>query len=290
MALVSSSYWLRRAQAEGFAVGAFNVNTLEQAQAIVGAAREEHAPVILQCSHRALVYLGEGSSLIGLRYMAQIGRTAAETADVPTILHLDHGTYIEVLQAAALGFTSAMFDGGDLPLEENIARTRGLCELVHGAGLSFEAELGEVPRMSGTDKPPVGDLTDPEQAAYFAEQTGVDALAVAIGSVHAVRQKEVELDLERLAAIRACVEVPLVLHGSSGVTDASIRAGIERGLCKVNVATQLSQAFTDAVRAQLAEQPSGVDLRDYLGAARVAMKERVRERIRFFGSAGKADR
>ncbi len=290
MTLVSSADWLLRAQAEGFAIGAFNVNTLEQAQAIVGAARAEHAPVILQCSHRALVYLGEGSSMIGLRYMAQMGRTAADTTDAPTILHLDHGTYTEVLQAAALGFTSAMFDGGDLPLEENIARTRELCELVHKAGLSFEAELGEVPRMSGADRPPRGNLTDPEEAAYFVQQTGVDALAVAIGSVHAVKQKEVELDLERLAAIRACVRVPLVLHGSSGVTDASIRAGIQRGLCKINVATQLNQAFTDGIRVRFAEAPSGVDPRDYLGAARAAVKERVCERIRFFGSAGKADR
>jgi fructose-bisphosphate aldolase class II len=289
MPLVTSKTWLRRAQTEGWAVGAFNVNTMEQAQAIVGAAKIEGAPVILQCSHRALLYLGQGSSLVGLRYMAHIGRVAAEAVDIPVILHLDHGTYAEVLQATALGFTSAMFDGGDLPLDENIGRTRALCEAVHDAGLTFEAELGEVPRMAGEEKPPVGELTDPEQGAHFVEQTGADVLASAIGSVHAVKEKEVELDLGRLAAIRVRVSVPLVLHGSSGVTDHCIRAGIQGGLTKVNVATQLNQAFTEGVRACLAEQPSMVDPRVYLSAARAAVVERVRERIRFFGAAGKAE-
>ena len=289
MPLTTSRPWLLRAQAEGWAIGAFNVNTLEQTLAIVAAAQEARAPIILQCSHRALAYLGQGNGLIGLRYMAQIGRIAAEAADVPVILHLDHGTDLEVIQAAALGFTSVMFDGGDLPLEENIARTRELVTQMQAAAVTFEAEVGEVPRMDGTDRPSADDLTDPEQAARFAQETGVDALAIAIGSVHAVKQKEVTLDLIRLATIRARVHVPLVLHGSSGVTDASIRAGIQGGLCKVNVATQLNIAFTQGLRARMAGHPSVVDPRDYIGAAREATKARVLERLRLFGAAGKAD-
>ena len=204
MPLVTSKPWLRRAQAEGWAIGAFNVNTLEQAQAIVTAAECEAAPVILQCSHRALLYLGQGNSLIGLRYMAQISRVAAEASNVPVIAHLDHGSYAEVLAGLALGLTSVMFDGGDLPLAENIARTLELCLAARAAGATFEAEIGEVPRVTGEEKPPVEALTDPDEAAEFAQHTGVDALAIAIGSVHAVKSKEVELDLARLAAIRAC--------------------------------------------------------------------------------------
>ena len=289
MPLTTSKTWLLRAQSEGWAIGAFNVNTLEQAQAIVAAAEETRAPVILQCSHRALAYLGQGNGLIGLRYVAQIGRVAAEQADVPIILHLDHGTYTEVIQAAALGFTSVMFDGGDLPFAENIARTKELVALMQDAGVTFEAEVGEVPRMDGENRSPAGELTDPQQAADFARETGVDALAIAIGSVHAVKQKEVELDLDRLAAVRERVSVPLVLHGSSGVLDPSIRAGIQAGLCKVNVATQLNVAFTQGLREHMAQHPAIVDPRAYIGAAREATKARVIERIRFFGAAGKAD-
>jgi len=289
MTLINVQPWLLGAGDEGWAVGAFNANTLEQVQAIVQAAQDEAAPAIIQVSHRALLYAGSGDPYLGLRYLAQIGITAAQSVTVPVSLHLDHAPENEVIQALKLGFTSVMFDGGDLSLEENIKRTRALVTAARPLGANLEAELGEVPRA---DTPglfnPIDSLTNPREAVEFVEQTGVDALAIALGSIHAVRSKEVILDLERLKVIRSVVKVPLVLHGSSGVRDDHIAAGIKLGLCKVNVATQLNQAFTGAVRKALAEDAEGVDPRKYLDQARQAMRMAVRERIRFFGAAGKA--
>lgn len=289
MTLVNPRPWLLQAQRDGFAIGAFNANTLEQVQAIAQAAQAENAPVIVQISHRALQYVGSGNETLGLRYMAEIGQVAACSVDAPVALHLDHANADEVVQAIALGFTSVMFDGGDLPLEANIETTRRLRELAHASGVCIEAEVGAVPKPDSAGHVDLsGGHTDPADAAAFVEATGVDALAIAIGSIHAVTEKRMTLDLERLEAIRAAVRIPLVLHGSSGVTNDHIRAGIRRGLCKVNVATQLNQAFTGAVRAALAAAPDRVDPRPYLGAGRAAMVEVVRERIRFVGAAGKA--
>lgn len=287
MTLTTSIPWLKRAQAEGFAIGAFNANTLEQMQAIVMAAQAERAPVIIQISGNAARHIGAGSRMAGLRVVAEMGRVIAETVSAPVVLHLDHGVYTEVLQALALGFTSVMFDGSDLPFEENIARTRELCSAAHEVNACFEAELGEVPR-AGVAGMEAGELTDPAQVAEFAGRTGVDALAVAVGSVHALKRKEVALDFARLDAIRAAVNVPLVLHGSSGVLDDSICEGIRRGLCKINVATQLNGVFSQAIRDYLAAHPDDTDPRKYLAPARESMSEQVRERMRLFGVSGKA--
>jgi fructose-bisphosphate aldolase class II len=291
MALQDLKPWLLRAQREHYAIGAFNANTMEQVQAIVLAAQAEGAPVIIQISHRALQYVGSGNVILGLRYMAQVGRVAAQSVTVPVALHLDHATESEVLQAIGLGFTSVMFDGGAMPLKENIETTRKLCEIAHSVDVSVEAELGEVPRADSSGMArPVNELTRVEDVPEFVHATGIDALAIAIGSVHAVKQKNVSLDLERLKTIRAAVGIPLVLHGSSGVTDEYLAEGIRLGLCKINVATQLNQAFTRAVRAKLADDAQEVDPRRYLNLARDAMMEQVRERIRFFGASGKAAR
>jgi fructose-bisphosphate aldolase class II len=289
MSLHNLKPWIVRAQREQYAIGAFNANTMEQIQAIVPAAQEENAPVIIQISHRALQYVGSGSEILGLRYMAGIGIVAAQSVSVPVALHLDHATESEVLQAIGLGFTSVMFDGGDKPLKENIEATRKLCEIAHSVGVSMEAELGVVPRADSSGSvQPASELTRVEDASEFVHATGIDALAIAIGSVHGVKQKTVELDLERLKAIRAAVDIPLTRHGSSGVTDACIAEGIRLGLCKVNVATQLNQAFTRAVRAKLSDDPREVDPRRYLNLGRDAMVEQVRERIRFVVASGRA--
>jgi fructose-bisphosphate aldolase, class II len=288
MALVNPLPWLQRGQREGFAVGAFNANTLEQIQAIVLAAQQVRAPAIVQISRRALLYLGSGDTLWGVRYVVSLGRVAAAGVDVPIGLHLDHGAEPEALLALDLGFTSIMFDGGELPFDENIAVTRRLAQAAHAAGASMEAELGEVPRLDAAGHAEEGSLTDPGEAAAFVRATGIDSLAVAIGSVHAGRRKETELDLERLAAIQAAVAIPLVLHGSSGVTDQHIAGGIRLGMCKINVATQLNQAFTGAVRDVLTASSTEIDPRRYLGPARDAMIAGVVERLRFFGAAGKA--
>ena len=281
--------WILRAQQEGWAVGAFNANTLEQVQAIVLAAQVEEAPVIIQVSHRALTYIGSGNEIQGLKYIAAIGKIAAESVTVPVALHLDHGTESEVLQAIALGFTSVMFDGDGLPFEENISITKKLCEIAHSIGVCMEAEVGEVPKPDGKeyDETAIA-LTQPDEAVQFAEATGVDTLAVALGSVHGLKTKTVSLDLERLTMIRKRVSTPLVLHGSSGVSDKDIKQGVAMGLCKVNVATQLSQAFTGAIRDVLNKDGELVDPRKYLAPGRNAQMEIVRERIQFLGAAGKA--
>lgn len=280
--------WILHARQECWAVGAFNVNTLEQAQAIALAAQVEQAPAIIQVSHRALTYIGNGNEIQGLKYIAAIGKIAAESVTVPVALHLDHGTEREVLQAIALGFTSVMFDGDGYSLEENISITKRLCEAAHSMGACMEAEVGEVPKPDGKefDKAAIA-LTQPDEAEQFAEATGIDTLAVALGSVHGLKTKQVSLNLDRLAEIRNRVPIPLVLHGSSGVSDNDIRQGIAMGLCKVNVATQLNQAFTGAVREALERDGELVDPRKYLAPARNAQMEIVRERIRFFGASGK---
>lgn len=289
MTLTNVRPWIHQAQRDGFAIGAFNANTMEQVQAIVQAAQLEHAPIIVQVSHNALRYIGSGNTVLALHTIAEIGKIAAQSVDVPVALHLDHANETEVLQAFALGFTSVMFDGGDLPLAENIAVTNKLSQMARSMGVFIEAEVGAVPRQNAAGEV-VGDteLTDPQTAAEFAGAVDIDALAIAIGSVHSVKDKHVELDLERLKAIRAVVDIPLVLHGSSGVTDACISDGIKHGLCKINVATQLNKAFTGAVRETLAHDTEGVDPRPYLDSARRAMMAGVRERLRFFGAAGKA--
>ncbi|MCB9443954.1 MAG: class II fructose-bisphosphate aldolase family protein [Ardenticatenaceae bacterium] len=281
--------WIQTAHQKGWAVGAFNANTMEQMQAIVLAAQAENAPVIIQVSHRALTYVGSGNEIRGLQYMAAMAKVAAASVDVPVSLHLDHANETEVLQAIALGFTSVMFDGDYLPFAENVAVTKRLCEIAYSAGVCMEAEIGEVPKPDGAAYDPAEiDLTTPDDAEAFVNATGVDTLAIALGSVHGLKDKSVSLDLARLQAIRARVAVPLVLHGSSGVNDEDIAQGIKLGLAKVNIATQLNKAFTGAVRQVLAADSDLVDPRKYLGPGREAQIEVVRERIRFVGAAGKA--
>ena len=281
--------WILQAQKEGWAVGAFNANTMEQMQSIVLAAHAENAPAIIQVSHRALTYIGSGNEIQGLKYIAAIGRIAAESVTVPLALHLDHGTESEVLQAIALGFTSVMFDGDGLSFEENVSITKRLCGIAHSMGICIEAEVGEVPKPDGKayDEAAIA-LTQPDEAAQFASATGIDTLAVALGSVHGLKTKQISLDLARLEAIRKRVSIPLVLHGSSGVSDHDIKQGMSMGLCKVNVATQLAQAFTGAIRDVLNKDRDLVDPRKYLVAGRNAQMDIVRERILFFGSSGKA--
>jgi fructose-bisphosphate aldolase class II len=290
MTLRNPKPWIAWAQQDGFAVGAFNANTMEQIQAIVQAAQAESAPVIIQVSHNALLYAGSGNATLGLKYMATVGLIAAQSVTIPVALHLDHATKTEVLQAIALGFTSVMFDGDGLSFEDNIAITKRLCEIAHANGVCMEAEIGEVPKPGDeeVDESTIT-LTDPDEAHAFVQATGIDTLAIALGSVHGIKDKHIGLDLERLASIRALVDTPLVLHGSSGVTDDHIAQGIAMGLCKVNVATQLNKAFTRDVRCVLANDSELVDPRKYLGSGRAAQVDAVRERIRFVGASGKAD-
>ena len=235
MPLVPMKQLLEKAEAGHYAVGAFNCNNMEIIQAIITAATAENAPVIVQASQGAIKYAG-------LDYIVGLTRMAAELAPVPVALHLDHGTsFDQVMQCIGKGFTSVMIDGSKLPLEENIALTNRVLDVARPCGVTVEAELGKI---GGTeDDIFVSDreamYTEPEEALTFVQATGVDALAIAIGTAHGQYKGEPKLDLDRLAKIKDLVKIPIVLHGSSGVPDDAIRAAIERGVRKVNIDTNI---------------------------------------------------
>lgn len=284
MALVSMVGLLEKAQKGHYAVGAFNCNNMEIVQAIVAAAEAEKAPVIIQASQGAIKYAG-------VEYITALTKLAAEKASVPIALHLDHGTsFAQVMQCARHGFSSVMIDGSKLPLAENIALTNKVIEAVRPLGLSVEAELGKI---GGTeDDITVSErealFTDPAEAVNFVEATNVDALAIAIGTAHGQYKGTPELDFDRLSEIVRRVSTPIVLHGSSGVPDDALREAISRGVCKVNIDTNIREAFVRASRQVLESNPKEIDPRKMLGPARDAATEIIREKIRVFGSNGKA--
>jgi fructose-bisphosphate aldolase class II len=279
MPLVTTKEMLKAALEGRFAVGAFNANNMEMVQAIVEAATEERAPVILQVSQGAIRFAG-------LAYAAGLVKIAAANTDIPVALHLDHGTdFDQNVMCLREGFTSLMYDGSDLPLEENIRISKRVCDIAHICGIPVETELGKVLKRGVTAEEVQAAMAKPEEARRFIEATGADSLAVAIGSIHALLSKTAELDIRRLNAIREAIpDVPLVLHGSSGVKEDSVVEAIAHGIAKVNVATYLSQAFTYALYDHLKAHPDVEDPRKHLVPAREAAKERVREKIRLFRS------
>ena len=257
---------LQDAAAARQGVGAFNVVQIEHAEALVVAAETTRLPVVLQISENAVRYHG------ALAPIALATKAIAERAEVPCVLHLDHAVSESLVdEAVELGFTSVMFDGSALDDASNRERTRAVARRCHAAGVSVEAELGEIGGKDGVHAP--GVRTDPAQAARFAAETGVDALAVAVGSSHAMTSRTAQIDLDLVAAIHATVPVPLVLHGSSGVPDADLVGAVEAGMTKINIATHLNRVFTAAVREYLAADPAVVDTRRYLGAGRVAVED-----------------
>lgn len=285
MPLVTSREILQLALAERFAVGAFNANNMEMVQAIVETAQEERAPVILQVSQGAIRYAG-------LDYAAGMVKIAAEQADVPVVLHLDHGTsFDQNVMCLRAGFTSLMFDGSKLPYEENVSITKMVCDIAHIIGVPVEAELGRVLQSTDgvTPEEVEAAMTDPDQAKEFIDLTGADSLAVAVGSVHAMKARQAALDILRIKTIRQKAGVPLVLHGSSGVKHESVVEAIEHGICKVNVATYLNQAFVRGMREGFERHPDEVDPRKYLSISRDNTKEAVREKIRLFKSNNRVD-
>lgn len=273
MTLVTLADVLNEASARARGVGAFNVIQVEHAEALVAAAEETGLPVVLQISENAARYHG------ALAPIALATKAIAEASSARCVLHLDHAESVELVdEAVALGFTSVMFDGSTLDDASNRSTTHEVVVRCHAAGVSVEAELGEIGGKDGVHAP--GVRTDPADAAAFAADTGVDALAVAVGSSHAMTSRTATLDLDLIARIRAAVPVPLVLHGSSGVADESLVAAVAHGMTKVNIATHLNSAFTAAVRAHLAENPSVVDTRRYLGAGRAAVQDETARLLR----------
>jgi len=282
--LVTLREVLNAAEKGGYAVGAFNANNMEIVQAIMRAAAAERSPVILQASQGAINYAG-------LDYIVTMVKTGARGTDVPVVLHLDHGTdFLQVMRCMRAGFSSVMFDGSRLPLAENMQITRKVVEIGRAVGVSVEGELGKIAGteddISVSEKEVL--FTDPLEARQFVRETGVDALAIAIGTAHGPYKGRPELDFPRLARIRELTGASIVMHGASGVPDEDVRRGIDRGIRKINIDTDLRQAFVRAMQVQMAENPDNIDPRKVLGPAREAMEKVIREKMRLFGCAGKA--
>jgi fructose-bisphosphate aldolase, class II len=268
MPLVSGAEVVLAGALAGRGVGAFNVIQLEHAAALIAGAERAGAPVILQISENAVRYHG-ALKPIGVATLA-----AASAASVPVVVHLDHATRRElVTEAVSLGFTSVMFDASALEYQDNVAATGEVTRFCHDHGVFVEAELGEVGGKDGVHAP--GARTRPDEAAAFVTATGVDALAVAVGSSHAMTERTAMLDFDLIAELREAVPVPLVLHGSSGVADDDLTRAVEAGMTKVNIATHLNTVFTGVVRSLLAANPDMVDTRRYLGPARDAVASEV---------------
>jgi fructose-bisphosphate aldolase, class II len=263
MPIASTRQIVEEAREHGGGACAFNVITLEHAEAIAAGAEQAGRPVIVAISENAVKFHH------GNVFPIAAGAAAvAAASSVPVALHLDHVVDVDLLhQAAEAGFSSAMFDASKLPFADNVRATSQAATWAHQSGLWLEAELGEVGGKDGAHAP--GVRTDPGEAAHYVGETGVDALAVAVGSSHAMTARTARLDHQLIAALREAVPVPLVLHGSSGVPDDELGRAVSHGIVKVNVGTILNVAFTHAVRARLAGDETIVDPRKYLSPARV---------------------
>jgi len=283
MAMVTLKEVLPSARDNGYAVGAFNCYNMETVKAVVEAAEAERAPVIIQVSQSGIKYAGLG-------YIAGLVRIASQEVTVPVVLHLDHGTdFGQIVQCIRAGFTSVMIDASKYPMEDNVSLTKKVVELCRPAGISVEAELGTIGGVEDDVAVDEWDarFTSPRDAHYFVGETGVDALAVAIGTAHGRYRGVPRLDFARLAVIGREVSCPLVLHGCSGVPEPDIRQAVSLGICKVNIDTDIREALTGAMREALT--PSAVtDPRVPLGAGKEAAVRIVRDKIRMFGSQGKA--
>lgn len=273
MPLIPTADIVGPANTQNTGVGAFNVVQIEHAEAIVTGAEHAGLPVILQISENTARYHG------ALAPLALATLAIARVSLVPVAVHLDHAETAQLIaEAVELGFPSIMFDGSRLPYAANIAATRVMAEHCHTAGVWVEAELGEVGGKDGAHAP--GVRTDPKEAREFAAATGVDALAVAVGSSHAMLTRDAALDFDLIARLKGKLDIPLVLHGSSGVDDAGLADAVASGITKVNISTHLNQLFTGTIREQLTASPSMIDPRKYLDPAREVVADEVARLLR----------
>ncbi|MDY0888196.1 tagatose bisphosphate family class II aldolase [Kosakonia sp. CFBP8986] len=283
MFIISTKTMLSKAQREGYAVPAFNIHNLETLQVVVETAAELRSPLIVAGTPGTFSYAGIGN-------IVAIAADLAKTYNQPLAIHLDHHEELaDIERKVHAGVRSVMIDGSYLPYAENVAVVKAVTDFCHRYDVSVEAELG---RLGGQEDDLIVDakdtrFTNPQQAQDFIEKTGIDSLAVAIGTAHGLYSEEPKLDFDRLAEIRQAVEVPLVLHGASGLPAADIRRAIGLGVCKVNVATELKIAFSDALKAYLLSHPNASDPRHYMVPAKAAMKEVVRKVIHDCGCEGK---
>ncbi len=282
MSLVTTTEMFKKAQEGNYAVGAFNVENLEMVMAVIEAAEELNSPVILQTTPSTVKYAG-------LDYYLANAKVAAERAKVPVAMHLDHGSSFELAaQAFRAGYTSIMIDGSHSSFEENIKISKAVVDMCKPAGIAVEAELGKVGGKEDDLDGGEGGFTDPQEAKEFVERTGVDSLAVAIGTAHGMYKGEPKLDLDRLSQIKEVVSIPLVLHGGSGIPDSKVQESIEIGICKVNYATELRIAFTNGVNKYLSENKDAIDPKKYNKAGMEEVKAFVKEKIKVCGCENKA--
>lgn len=283
MPLVTSEQMLTEAQKGGYAVGAFNVENMEMVKAVIAAAEELHAPVMLQTTPSTVKY---GT----LETYYAIVAAEAKKATVPVCLHLDHGSSFELaVQAVKAGYTSVMIDGSHEDFEGNIAVSKRVADVAKACGIPVEAELGKVGGKEDDLEADADTNTDPMEAKEFVERTGVTSLAVAIGTAHGFYKGTPVLDKERVSEIRKVVSIPLVLHGASGLSDDEVRECVRRGICKVNFATELRAAYTDAGKKLIAEKPETFDPKKLGIVGMEAVKQLVMERMKVCGCDGKAD-
>lgn len=283
MELITTKNILKKAQEGHYAIGAFNVENMEMVMAVISAAEEMNAPVIMQTTPSTVKYAG-------LDYFLANVKVAASSASVPVVMHLDHGSSFDLAaQALRAGYTSIMIDGSHESFEDNIALSKSVVDMCKPSGIAVEAELGKVGGKEDDLDGGEGDAyTDPQEAREFVERTGVDSLAIAIGTAHGMYKGEPKLDLERLSEIRDVVSVPLVLHGGSGIPDSKVQEAINRGICKVNYATELRIAFTHGVNEYLKANPNEIDPKKYNKAGLEEVKKFVKEKIQVCGCQNKA--
>lgn len=283
MGIISTKYLLQDAQLNEYAVPAFNIHNAETIQAILEVCKEMQSPVILAGTPGTYKH-------IAFEEIYALCEAYSERYKMPLALHLDHHESLDDIRSKInAGVRSAMIDGSHLPFEENVQIVKSVVDFCHRHDCSVEAELG---RLGGVEDDINVDMestfmTDPQEARRFVQLTGIDSLAVAIGTAHGLYTHRPKIDFERLAEIRKVVAIPLVLHGASDVPDEYIQRAIKSGICKVNVATELKIAFSGALKKWFNENPDGNDPRSYMRIGMEAMKEVVRKKINVCGSAGK---
>ena len=282
MPLVTTQQMMSKADKEGYAIGAFNVENMEMVMAVIKACEQLQAPAILQTTPSTVKYAGLDM------YYANVA-AAAKRASVPIALHLDHGNSFELcMQALRTGYTSIMIDGSKLELDENIALSKRVADACRPSEIPVEAELGKVGGKEDDMNCDDPGYTDPDDAVRFVNETGVTSLAVAIGTAHGIYKGEPRLDVERLSEIRKVVSIPLVLHGASGVPDEAVKDCIRRGISKVNFATELRIAFSNGIKQYLEKDPDVFDPKKYCAVGAENVTRLVMEKIKICGSDGKA--
>ena len=281
--LVTAKEMLQKAREGKYAIGAFNVENMEMVMAVLAAAEAKNSPVIMQTTPGTIKYAGVDY------YYANVA-AAAKRSSVPVVMHLDHGdSFQRAMAAYRAGYTSIMIDGSKLPFEENIDLTKRVVDACHPGGVYVEGELGKVggkeDDLEGDDDNP---YTDPEEAKIFVEKTGVDYLAIGVGTAHGVYKGIPKVNTDLIATIHDMVDVPLVLHGTSGVPDEQVITAVKNGICKVNYATDLRIAFTRGAKEFMAEHPEAFDPKTYSKQGMVEVQKYVEQKIEVCGSVGKA--